>query len=975
MLSEFVKMSRCIHMYLKKLESVGFKSFAERISVDFVPGVTAVVGPNGSGKSNITDAIRWVLGEQSAKSLRGSKMQDIIFAGSDSRKPLNVAEVTLTLDNKDQRLPIDYEEVAVTRRVYRSGDSEYLINKQPCRLKDIVDLFLDSGLGKEAFSIIGQGRVEEILSSKSEERRSIFEEAAGVLKYKKRKQNAEKKLIDTADNLSRVEDIIHEIEGQLGPLQEQSAIAKEYLERKDELEQYEVSLLVTEIESYHEEWQQLLSKIDKKKEYLLNLKTEVNKDDAQLETYRQTITALDQEIEEWQEKKLTLTQQIEQLDGQRNLLTEQLKHFDENKERLKNQIQAYQDQIEQGEFDVEDHEGKLNLLKSQRDETKKTINELKEKLNQTGHQVEEQIETLKAQYIDQLNEQAAKKNEKHSKEKQIEQTSYRKQRLDERFEELIRQREELQENEQFYTNEIEHEQSTYQEIETKVEQANKSYAALAEDIRVDEGKKQEAYRLIDQLRSKKDMLEQMKSSYSGFYYGVKAILQASKKKKIQGIHGAVAELLEIDEAYVTAIETALGGQAQNIVTSDEAAARSAIRWLKKSNSGRATFLPLTSIRPRKIRQEDINRLDQEGFIGIAADLVSVDSAYESIAKQLLGNILITENLKAANEIAKKMNHRYRIVTLEGDVVNPGGSMTGGAKKNSNQASLFTREKELDETASKLNRYEQKTKQFEHNLQEKQTKQEQLKKEIADLQEQKRNQEEIIKEKEQQLYSVTYQLSNVQDQLNVYDQENDQLEIEINELKKDLNDVTEFLKGSEKETNRLREKIEHLTNNLSTYKEAHEEVREQLNHMQIRFAEQDSEVRNQRNRYEEALSDLEEGKKIKQAKELELKQLQESYEQKDSIENLTTNLKTYRQNLVTLNENIDAGREKRQSITHQRDDLEREVKEKTSNMSRKIIKFKSSKSMRAAWTLNWKTVCNNYRMTTHLLMSAQNKNTG
>lgn len=219
------------------------------------------------------------------------------------------------------------------------------------------------------------------------------------------------------------------------------------------------------------------------------------------------------------------------------------------------------------------------------------------------------------------------------------------------------------------------------------------------------------------------------------------------------------------------------------------------------------------------------------------------------------------------------------------------------------------------------------------------------------------------------------MSNVQDQLNVYDQENDQLEIEINELKKDLNDVTEFLKGSEKETNRLREKIEHLTNNLSTYKEAHEEVREQLNHMQIRFAEQDSEVRNQRNRYEEALSDLEEGKKIKQAKELELKQLQESYEQKDSIENLTTNLKTYRQNLVTLNENIDAGREKRQSITHQRDDLEREVKEKTSNMSRKIIKFKSSKSMRAAWTLNWKTVCNNYRMTTHLLMSAQNKNTG
>ncbi|KHE66710.1 chromosome segregation SMC family protein, partial [Halobacillus sp. BBL2006] len=263
-------------MFLKQLDTVGFKSFAERVTVDFVSGVTSVVGPNGSGKSNITDAIRWVLGEQSARSLRGTKMEDIIFAGSDSRNPLNMAEVTLTLDNKDQTLPLDYQEVSVTRRVYRTGESEFYINNQACRLKDIVDLFMDSGLGREAFSIISQGKVEEILSSKAEERRSIFEEAAGVLKYKQRKKKAEYKLAETQENLNRVEDIIHEIDGQLEPLKEQAAVARDYLEKKEDLKQVEVSLLVTQIEQLHGEWQQLLSDLDdvKKQESELHTKIE-----------------------------------------------------------------------------------------------------------------------------------------------------------------------------------------------------------------------------------------------------------------------------------------------------------------------------------------------------------------------------------------------------------------------------------------------------------------------------------------------------------------------------------------------------------------------------------------------------------------------------------------------------------------------------------------------------------------------------
>src|SRR5690625_2146602 len=311
---------RRMYMYLKRLESVGFKSFAERINIEFVPGVTAVVGPNGSGKSNITDAIRWVLGEQSAKSIRGSKMEDIIFQGSDTRRALNVAEVALVLDNSDKELPLDYDEVSVTRRVYRSGESEFYINKQSCRLKDIIDLFMDSGLGREAFSIISQGKVEEVLSSKAEERRIIFEEAAGVLKYKQRKKKAEYKLAETDENLNRVEDIIYEIEQQINPLHEQSQLAKKYVEQRDLLKQQEISLLITEIEQLHEQWRELLLELDRKKMAEIQLKTNIQQKEAELESDCQAIQQLDNAIEQLQTDLLTTTQQLEQYEGRKKVL-------------------------------------------------------------------------------------------------------------------------------------------------------------------------------------------------------------------------------------------------------------------------------------------------------------------------------------------------------------------------------------------------------------------------------------------------------------------------------------------------------------------------------------------------------------------------------------------------------------------------------------------------------------------------------
>ncbi|WP_277673398.1 chromosome segregation protein SMC [Piscibacillus halophilus] len=922
-------------MFLKKLESVGFKSFAERITVDFVPGVTAVVGPNGSGKSNITDAIRWVLGEQSAKSLRGAKMEDIIFAGSDSRRALNVAEVTLTLDNKDQRLPIDYEEVAVTRRVYRSGESEYLINKQSCRLKDIVDLFMDSGLGKEAFSIISQGKVEEILSSKSEERRSIFEEAAGVLKYKQRKNKAVKKLSETDDNLNRVEDIIHEIEGQLEPLKEQAAVAKEYLEKKEELEQHEVSLTVTEIEQIHTQWGELLQEIDTIKEQLVEEKTSIQADESKVEEIGQHIQSLDEKIEDLQDKKLKFTQQIEQLDGQKNLLVERLKHYDESKEKLVHDIKETQDQIDQYELDYEDHEMKLNVLRAQRDETKQTIKDIKEDIDNSGVDIEDQIESMKAEYIEVLNEQAANRNEKASIEKQIEQTKARKQRLDERFEKLIEERESLEEDQSAQAQEKVSLDDQLQKINQELKELQDLHQQLTDEIRQDEEKLYKGYRIIEQLRSKKDMLEDMKESYSGFFHGVKSILQAKEKGSLEGIHGAVAQIIDIPNDYVTAMETALGGQAQNIVVGNDQEARKAIQWLKKTNSGRATFLPMSTIKPRHIDSRVIDQIHHhDGFVGIGSDLVKYNSTYDAIVKSLLGNVLIAKTLKDANDLARKSNHRFRIVTLEGDVVNPGGSMSGGAKKQSNQTSLFTRDRELEEVQSKLKDFETKSLDFERKLSEKKKRHKQIQ---QDLQEKQTAKDELydkyqmVKESYQSLQA---RLSNINDQLSVYDQENNQHEEEIGQLSAELESITEKLSTQDEQSEKLRQEIDNLSSNQSDFKANVEKHKEKLNHMQIRLAEQESEVRNQNERLNQIQENLNEARVEKQQYEEELERLEESHQNSQTIDELSNTITEARTQLVNINDQLDQSREERQKHIQSRDDLERELKERNRQYQQK-----------------------------------------
>ncbi|WP_027963160.1 chromosome segregation protein SMC [Halalkalibacillus halophilus] len=922
-------------MFLKKLESVGFKSFAERIAVDFVPGVTAVVGPNGSGKSNITDAIRWVLGEQSAKSLRGSKMEDIIFAGSDTRKALNVADVTLVLDNEDRRLPIEYEEVAITRRVYRSGDSEYLINQQTCRLKDITELFMDSGLGKEAFSIISQGKVEEILSSKSEERRSIFEEAAGVLKYKQRKVNAQKKLTDTEENLNRVEDIIHEIEGQLTPLKEQAETAKSYLKMREELKHYEVALLVTEIESLHLEWDESLKASKEVEEEITELDANLEKEEHQVYEQQKQLQHIDENLNRLQDNKLQLTKDIEQTEGKKNVLTERLKHYDESKDKLLNAIQSHQDQIDQLEFDLDDYESKLQFYIGNRDETKQYIESLEKRVDASGDQLETKLEELKAEYIDLLNEQAAKKNEKQSTNQQIEQISHRKERLDLRFQGLVKDREELEQAQEEKRSELSKDENQFHMIQTEVDKLKVDLETKSSTLKSNQDKLQEAYRIIEQLKQKKDMLEDMKDSYSGYYYGVKAVLQANKKNQIDGIIGAVAESISIEEQYISAMETALGGQSQHLIVENDQAARQAIKWLKDTNNGRATFLPLTSVKEKFISRDVYEKLQsEESFVGVASDLVSSEAKLQPIVKYLLGNVIIATSLKGANHLAKISNHRFRIVTVDGDVVNPGGSMSGGAKKKTNQASLFTREKELEDVKEKLLSYEERTIQFNENVRQEQMDCKTIEDEIYSKEEQLQEAKSMKQRLEQEMERIDVQLDHKNEQLKMYDQENSQFDEDLKDLETKNEKLDKVLKEQHDKANELQRNISDLTENQSKYKEELEGNRSELHNYQIRLTEQENEVRNTKEKRNEVRDKLKEEKQLHQQAKEEHEQLLETQANAEKMEELTDELHFNREKFTEVNNEMEQTQQSRDELVQEIEDLKRENKEKLKQQEQK-----------------------------------------
>ncbi|UGB32643.1 chromosome segregation protein SMC [Metabacillus sp. B2-18] len=842
-------------MFLKRLDIVGFKSFAERVTVDFVKGVTAVVGPNGSGKSNITDGIRWVLGEQSAKSLRGAKMEDIIFAGSDSRRGLNVAEVTLTLDNDDSFLPIDYHEVSVTRRVYRSGESEFFINKQSCRLKDIVDLFMDSGLGKEAFSIISQGKVEEILSSKSEERRTIFEEAAGVLKYKSRKKKAEYKLAETQENLNRVQDILHELEGQVEPLKIQASIAKDYLEKKEELEKIEVALTVFEVEELHGKYEALSKSVEEGKDRELKLAATMQKREADVERMKEHLSALDDSIDDLQQVLLLTSEELEKLEGRKEVLKERKKNAHQNKAQLERTIEELSVKISQLTHEKQEQENLLNSYTNELEKIKSELSE-KQKLASTYDQnLDEMIEELKSEYFDLLNEQASSRNEINYLEEQLSQQERKNTRLLDSNQRYVTERQEILEKKLKI-------EANYSLIEKQLSDQIKSFrdtTAKLENLKNSYQKKEtalyQAYQLLQQTRSRKEVLESMQEDYAGFFQGVKEILKA--KDELGGIHGAVAELITTDKEYETAIEIALSSSMQHVVVQDESAARKAIQFLKQHSFGRATFLPLSVIKERSINHHDLALIENHpAFVGLAKNLVKYQAQFQSIIGNLLGTVIVTSDLKGANDIAKLMNYRYRLVTLQGDVVNPGGSMTGGAVKQKNN-SLLSRQRELEQIVEKLSVMEQKTEELEKDVKSSKELIQQHEKTLEEL----RSKGENLRLEEQKIRGNIREIElnekNVNDHLKLYDSEREAFESEKTRMIGRKDELQVKLKEISTSLEKLDKEIEELSVKKTTQQTSKDELQNQLIELKVVHASKQQVYENQKEKVERIKLDLQE----------------------------------------------------------------------------------------------------------------------
>lgn len=912
-------------MFLKRLESVGFKSFAERINIEFVSGVTAVVGPNGSGKSNIIDAMRWVMGEQSAKSLRGQKMEDIIFQGSETRNALNFAEVSLVLNNEQAKLPIDYQEVNVTRRVYRSGESEFFINKQACRLKDIVELFMDTGLGRESFSIIGQGKIDDILSSKAEERRAVFEEAAGVLKYKQRKNKAEYKLLETADNLDRVNDIIHEINQQLEPLSKQVEVAKLYKERKATLKKVEVSLFVTEINGLHTRWRTLLRTIEQDQLQEIKEKTRLQEKEAAVEKERQLLQQVDGEISTLQQNLLTMTERIEQFEGERNLYKERFNHMQENKQKLQTDEHSLKNQQTQLYEQLEEEQALLTEMKRIIEQLTIRMNRLKKQLTHGVETMEEEVENLKSDYIEYLNEQAVLQNEQQSVDRRLQQVTDKQQQHVDNFEQSFATKSDSSAEKKRLETELQQAIDVVKELENNIVQTKE---LLLKERNVYDEMQRKLYagnEQIARLVSRKEMLEEMKDSFQGFFYGVKEILQASKKGHLQHIHGAVLDVMEVPTDYMTAIDTVLGAQAQYIVVPNDEIARATIQWLKQENKGRATFLPLQSIESRKIPPTIVQEINMyEGFIGVASDLVQTDDMFQVVVNHLLGNVIVTDSLQSANHIARKTNRRFRVVTFDGDMVYPGGSMSGGAKRKNNQ-SLFTREKELQVLVEKIEQFTTRANTFTSEVSNKKNAIDQLDQQLEDLEVQLQQSQQGVQQLKDVYNTFMMQWKSRQDELTTYELTLTQLTEEKDHLAIQQADLTTKRAKISKTIKETEDKIEQLTKEIQQMQADERQIEQQIHELEIQIAEKNERKSNHESKVANLHEQINHNERNYQDIAKQLQSILTQEKEVRSKEQLADEIVLLRDKRQAVEQQLEKQRARRIELTRKTEDEEREIK--------------------------------------------------
>ena len=804
-------------MILKALEMQGFKSFPDKTVLSFGKGITAVVGPNGSGKSNISDAVRWVLGEQSTKSLRGSRMEDVIFGGTSLRKALGYAEVTLRLDNTDRSLhDCDRDEVAVTRRFYRSGESEYRINGEECRLRDIHELFYDTGIGKEGYSIIGQGQIERILNGKPEERRELFDEAAGIVKYKRRKLTAQKKLESEQQNLVRVNDILAELTRQIGPLERQAETAKIYLKKKEELKAYDVNMFLIEFDSIKKNLTDIQEKLKIAEDDLENTKNEYEKAREEYDVLERELEMLSGQLQEKQEQITQKRLNAQQMEGQIALLKEQINTARQSDVHLQGRVTNLEKDI--ADREKEEHqsqEKRQQLLKRGREaqEKKSQAESAYQEVQRRMDACNEAIENGKNEIIRLLEARSTIKAKQQRYDTMLEQMNIRRSQLNQQV--LKLKSEESDQNNVLGSLRADYERVSAQiaELNERSSQAGQELGEIQEKLSLAnqqfESKQVEYHREASRLESLRNITER----YDGYGNSIRRVMEQREKEK--GIHGVVADLIKTEKKYEVAVETALGGNIQNIVTEDEETAKRMITYLKQNRFGRATFLPLTAMSGKGGFSQE-NALKENGVIGLASTLVTTDNKYRKLADYLLGRTIVMDHIDHAVAVARKYHYSLRIVTLEGESLSPGGSMTGGAFRNT--SNLLGRRREMEELQEQVKAKKAQLEELRNSIDACRTRRNQLRDILVGLRDQ-------LQEKYLEQNTAGMKLKETENQKNQtvsgYQQirrENQEIEGQQKEIDADSIRIRQELEDSEKQEKELETQVLHWQQELELIRE-------------------------------------------------------------------------------------------------------------------------------------------------------------
>ena len=817
-------------MYLKNIEVQGFKSFAQKINFEFHNGITGIVGPNGSGKSNVGDAVRWVLGEQSAKQLRGGNMQDVIFSGTETRKPLSFASVAITLDNGDHKLPVDFNEVTVTRRLYRSGESEYLINGSACRLKDINEMFYDTGIGKEGYSIIGQGQIDRILSGKPEERRELFDEAAGIVKFKRRKNTTIKKLQDEQANLVRVTDILSELTRQLGPLERQSETARIYLARRDTLRELDVNSFLLENEETGRKLQELEQKNARASQELAENQEAYDQTKVEYDRLEEELEQLNRQMEEMRESTQNKAIRRQQLDGEIKVLKEQILAGIQNEEHYKSRLDTIETELAQRQAALSSQEQERSELHAAVLAARKRQGDEEERLRNIQAELEEctqAVENGKNEIIELLNSRATTRGKAQRFDTMMEQINIRKAGISQRQLHLKTEEDRQQ-------SELGKAKEKFQGITSLIREMNEECQRLDEEVHKisEELKKQNHDMEAGQMAyhreaSRLESLKNITERYDGYGNSIRRVME--QKDRVSGIKGVVADLIQVNKEYEIAIETALGGSIQNIVTDNEQTAKRMIEFLKKNRFGRATFLPLNSINTKNgFTQREA--LGEPGVIGLASELVTTGDEYKGLATYLLGRVLVVDHIDHAIAIAGKYRHSLRMVTIEGESFSPGGSMSGGAFKNN--SNLLGRRREIEELEFSVKALQKDMADMQKAIDDNRSRRNVIRDAIADFQEKLRQQYVAQNTAKMNINQLETRTKEIQEGYAEIKREQLEIRRQVDEAKADHSKIAEELAASEKDEKELETFIQTRQKELEEWKGEEQEVSKKLEELRL-----------------------------------------------------------------------------------------------------------------------------------------------